>query len=208
MIGNLNTDKFKIFGIFLFILSLIDTYFLITYEHLSQLFWFCNTGLYLLAAGFYFRKSIILTGVLIGALVVQIPWVLDFLVQLFFGYSLFGVTSYMFDYGFSNVRFYIELDHLLIIPLSVYGVYTLGFHKHGWIFAVIVTFIVNMGAFIFSSAVDNINCVFYSCFDSKINVKEHALTYVILWTLLLSFVMFLVGKIIYLILKRKNKSIS
>ncbi|MBL7056134.1 hypothetical protein ISS07_04435 [Candidatus Woesearchaeota archaeon] len=132
-------ENFKIIGIFLLILALIDSYSLLRYETFTQLFWFCNFAIYLLAFGFYFKKPVVLTGVLIGSLTVQIPWVLDFLVQLITGYSLWGVASYMFDYGFNNVRFYIELDHLLILPLSIYGVYKSGFNKKGWLFMGIVS---------------------------------------------------------------------
>jgi len=195
-------DNFKIIGILLLFLSFIDSYFLLKFETFSQLFWFCNSALYIIAFGFYFRKSIIITAALLGALVVQIPWVLDFLVQLFFGYSLFGVASYMFDYGFNDIRFYIELDHLLIIPLTLYGVSKLGFHKKAWIFAVIVVLVLNTGAYAFSSEPDNVNCVFFSCFGDEI--KEKNLLYALTWTFLLVFAIFVLNQIInWLLVRRK-----
>ena len=104
-------------------------YHLIKYESVSQLLWFCNIVLILLAFGLYFESSIVLTAVLLGALAAQLPWMLNFLIKLFFGHYLFGVSSYMFGYGFHSIRFYAELDHLLILPLSMYGVYKLHFHK-------------------------------------------------------------------------------
>ncbi|MAE42732.1 hypothetical protein CMO93_03095 [Candidatus Woesearchaeota archaeon] len=198
-------DNFKIIGILLLLAAFIDSYFLLTNEHFSQVFWFCNTGIYLLAFGFYFRKSIILTGILIGALVAQIPWVLDFLVQLFTDYSLFGVASYMFDYSFNNIRFYVELDHLFIIPIAIYGTYKLGFHKYGWVFAAIVTLILNAAAYNFSSLEDNVNCVFYSCFDEQISPKEHPFVYMIGFSFLIVFAMFVLNQIIYMIINRKVK---
>lgn len=201
-----NKSNFKIISIILFFISFIDSYFLLKYEHFSQLFWFCNAVLYLLAIGFYFESSVILTGILLGALVVQIPWVLDFLVQLFFGYKLFGVASYMLEYGFNNVRFYVELDHLLIIPLSIYAIRKTVFHKRGWIFAAVATTMLNTGAYLFSSQIDNVNCVFYSCFSDKIIAKEHPFVYMITWTFSIIVLMYILNKIIYKILNRKIKS--
>ena len=116
-------SAFKIFALIIFLWSMLDSYLLIKDESLLQLLWFCNTVLFLLAFGLYFESSIVLTAVFIGALGVQSPWVLDFLIKLFFGHYIFGVSSYMFDYGFNNIRFYAELDHLLMLPLSLYGIY-------------------------------------------------------------------------------------
>ena len=76
--------NFKIISIIILLISLVDSYTLLKNEHFSQLFWFCNAALYLLAVGLYFENSMVLTGVLVGALAVQIPWVLDFLIRLFF----------------------------------------------------------------------------------------------------------------------------
>ena len=189
------------------LISLVDSYVLLKHEHFSQLFWFCNSVIYLLAIGLYFRNSMMLTGVFTGAMVVQIPWVLDFLLRLFFGYSLFGITSYMFDYGFDNIRFYLELDHLLIIPLSIYGIKKTGFHKKGWVFASVVALAINTGAYLFSSTADNVNCVFYSCFSDKIIANAHPLAYMLGWTFLLCILFYIFNKITYKTLNRKENKI-
>ena len=199
-------NAFKIFALIIFFWSILDSYLLIKDESLSQLLWFCNTVLFLLAFGLYFESSIILTAVLIGALVVQLPWLLDFLIKLLFGHYIFGVSSYMFDYGFNSIRFYAELNHLLMIPLALYGVYKLGFHKNGWIVGTIVAIIINAGAYLFSSYKDNINCVFYNCLNQKITLQAHPFPYMILWTMLISILMFALNRIIYKILNRKNKT--
>lgn len=200
-------DNFKVIGLILFIISTIDTYFLLKFDGFSQLFWFCNSALYLLALGFYFRKSILITAVLLGALVVQLPWVLDFFYQLFTGKMWLGVASYMFEYGFDNIRFYIELDHLFIIPLALCGIARLGFNKNGWAVAAIVAIILNAGAFLASSAEDNVNCVFYSCFSDKIEMKEYPFAYALVWTASIITSIFVLSKIIYSFL-RKHKSLA
>src|SRR3989338_430992 len=200
--------NFKIISIIILLISLVDSYTLLKNEHFSQLFWFCNAALYLLAVGIYFENSMVLTGVLVGALAVQIPWVLDFLIRLFFGYELFGVASYMFEYGFNNIMFYLELDHLLIIPLSIYAIRKTSFNKNGWIFAGIIAIIINSGAYAFSSQLDNVNCVFYSCFSDKIIVKENHLGYFIVWSFLLIVLLYVVNKIIYRFINRRGKDSS
>ena len=205
MIKKSNENYFRIISLIVLLWSSADAYFLLKYEHFSQLFWFCNAALFLLAIGFYFRKSIIMTAVLVGALVVQIPWDIDFFIHLLFGYDLFGLTAYMFEYGFRDIRFYTELDHLLIIPLSLYGVYKLGFHKNGWILGSIYAIFINTSAYLFSSKVDNVNCVFYSCFVDKIITKENPLLYFFIWTISICVLMFVLNKIIYgILIKRAN----
>ncbi|MBI3026912.1 hypothetical protein HYY70_02270 [Candidatus Woesearchaeota archaeon] len=177
-------------------ISFTDTYFILKNEHFSQLFWFCNAMLYLIVIGIYFESSIFLTGIFLGALVVQLPWIIDFLLKLLFRYELFGIASYMFDYGFKNIRFYIELDHLLIIPLSIYGIKRFGFNKNGWIFSTIAAFLLNIGAFAFSSNADNVNCVFYSCFNDKITLNN-TFVFMMLWASLISILTFILSRIIH-----------
>ena len=205
-IKRIDKTTFKLLSAIILALSFIDAYFLLKYDNFSQLFWFCNTALLLLAFGLFFEKSVAITGVFIGALVVQIPWVLDFLVRLIFGYSLFGVADYMFEYGFNNARFYVELDHLLIIPISIYGIKKLGFHKYGWVFASIVAIILNTGAYLSSSDLDNVNCVFYSCFSEKINLKPSPLIYLIEWTLSICILLYIVNLVVYKILSSRIKN--
>ena len=204
-IRKIDRMNFKIFSLAILFLSFADAYFLLKYEHFSQLFWFCNTALFLLAFGLFFRKSIAITGIFLGALVVQIPWVIDFLSQLLFNYKLFGVASYMFEYGFDSIRFYIELDHLLIIPLSLYAIKRLGFHKQGWVFAAIVAILINAGAFASSSQLDNVNCVFYSCFSDKITISKYPLFHMILWTFLIIALIYILNK---LLIKYPIKNLS
>lgn len=188
---------FNVSSAIILLLSIADTYFLLKYEHFSQLLWFCNAALFLLAYGLFFRKSIVITGVFLGAIAVQLPWVLDFFAKLLFGRYLFGVSSYMFDYGFSSIRFYVELNHLLIIPLSLYGIKKTGFHKNGWVLAAVVAMIINAGAYAFSSYEDNVNCVFYNCINQKIILSRHPFIYFILWTAFISVLMFVLNKVIY-----------
>ncbi len=204
-IKRIDKTNFKLLSAIILTLSFIDAYFLLKYDHFSQLFWFCNTALLLLAFGLFFEKSIVITGVFIGALIVQIPWVLDFLVQLFFGYKLFGLASYMFDYGFNNLRFYVELDHLLIIPLSIYAIRKTGFHKNGWIVAGLLAIAINSGAYAFSSQLDNVNCVFYSCFSDKIVINKQPLLYMLMWTSLVIVSIYIMNHVVYRLWKRLAK---
>ena len=197
---------FKILSLIALVWSSADAYLLVKDESLSQLLWFCNAVVFLLAFGLYFESAIVLTAVLVGALVVQLPWLLDFFIKLFFGHYLFGVTSYMFDYGLFNIRLYAELDHLMIIPFSIYGVKKLGLHKNGWIIGTAVAIIINGGAYVFSSYKDNINCVFYSCLNQKITISPYPFAYMVLWTALISVLMFALNRVIYEILKRKIRT--
>ena len=195
---------FKVSSAIILLLSIADTYFLLKYEHFSQLLWFCNAALFLLAYGLFFRKSIVITGIFLGAIAVHLPWVLDFFAKLLFGRYLFGVSSYMFGYGFDSLRFYVEMDHLLIIPLSLYGIKKTGFHKNGWVVGTIVAIIINLGVYLFSSYKDNINCVFYNCLNQKTILSWHPFVYFILWTALISVLMFVLNRLIYKIVNRKK----
>ncbi len=190
------TNIFKVFSLMIVLWSILDSYLLIKYESWPQLLWFCNIAFFILAIGFYFESPIIVTFVLIGAIGFQIPWVLDFLFHLAFGHRLFGVADYMFGYGFHNIRFYVELNHLLILPFSFYGVKKFGLSGNAWILGGALTIFITIMSYKFSSYYDNINCIFYSCFNEKITIQNHSVLFAILCICLICTIIYILNKLI------------
>src|SRR3989338_2070752 len=185
----------KCIAIVLFVLALVDTFSEVTQGKAYNLFWFCNISLNIDAFGLYFRKPIVLTAAFLGAVTGQIPWFLDFFSQLALHYPLFGVTSYMFEYGFHNPRFYVELNHFLTLPMSIYGMKRMGIHRMGWILASLCAIILNAGAYFFAPVSDNVNCVHALCIYPSFSLPYNPAMYFIVWTAFLSLV-FLIENLI------------
>jgi len=127
-----------------------------------EIYWYCNVAGFLLAFGLLFRFAPLVNAVLITAIPSQFLWIWDFFLNMF-GHGL-GRTAELFS-GTSLFIFVISITlHVLIIPISAYGSYKLGFSKSSFWYAWLIFVLILMSATFFLTDVDdNLNCVFYGC---------------------------------------------
>ncbi|GEM_PF-3161709 len=197
--------KCIVIGALILTIASIDFVIGLKNDPLKDLLWFSNTILFVLGLAYLLRSKLIAGSVLISS-IAEVPWVIDFIGHLFFGRSAFGgVTDYMFSfYGTNSLRFFIELDHLLIIPLAIYGAYKIGVHKKSYLFSSAHAILIVTLTFFFSTKEENINCIYRLCFlkTNPLPISETA--YVILFTVSLCCITYLENAIIIRILDKKN----
>ena len=155
-------------GFLLLSIGIIDVVHTVLYKPLYELLWFSNSILVLAGLAFIFQSRLLIGSVLISS-VVEIPWVVDFFGRLAFDKVLLGgVADYMLnDFGFSSARFYIELNHLLVIPFSVYGALKIGIHRQSYVVSSIHAVLLNTLSFFFAPAAKNINCMRHLCISGR-----------------------------------------
>lgn len=162
-------NNLRLIGIICLIWALLDIVLTIKQEPYYVMFWFSNSIFLLLSIGFLFKNRLLVSSIAIAAVITETGWVLDFLARLITTHGLFAapITEYMFKgFGFASPMFYIELNHLLVIPLALYGAYKLGMHKKAYLLCFGYSVFFNLLAYLFVSAEYNINCVHYLCFLS------------------------------------------
>ncbi len=125
-----------------------------------EILWFCSATALLLSVGLFRKNTIIITMVFLMAVPAQFFWIADFILQNFgvgLGRTALLSTSGPFVYWTSL------LLHVLLIPVSTYGVWKLGFNArafwpslgYGWGLLILSYFL--------TAPVLNHNCVFFSC---------------------------------------------
>ncbi len=203
-------DGFLIIGMILLIWSLVDITNTIINKSWYQLTWFSNNIILILSLAFLFRSKIFMTAVAISSLMVESPWFIDFFGRLLFNFAPFGgLSDYMFnELGFKNWVFYLELDHLLIIPLSIYGMLKLGVHKRAYLICGIFIFYFNSLAYFFTPKELNINCISRLCFLKENFIKVNSFSYYIIWMVSLGIVVYLLNKLIYYIGRKYFKKVN
>lgn len=145
----------------LFILFNVIVNFLYWKDGWTEILWYCDFAAILLSLGILFRKTYLISGVLITAIPAQFFWILDFVLKVV-GLESFGRTTWMFSWPFLTVLPSI-IVHILLIPLAFYAVKVLGFDRKGFYIAIGIILFAMIMPFFFSAQDDNINCVFYSC---------------------------------------------
>lgn len=194
-----------IIGIIIILVAIIDLIFGILKDPLEDLLWFSNTILFLLGFAFIFKSKLLMGSVLILS-IVELFWLIDFLGNILIGRGIFGgTTDYMFSiYGINSFRFYIELDHTLVFPLSIYGTYKIGLHNKSYILSSAYAIILNTLTFFFTPLEKNINCIQRLCFLKENPFKVSNKLYFIIWTLFLCITAYFLNKVMMKINKIKK----
>jgi hypothetical protein len=94
----------------------------------TNFLYFCDITLILLVAAIWTENALLVSMGCVGILVPQAFWVFDFLVNLM-GYSLTGMTDYMFDSTHSLFLRLLSLFHGWLPFLLVYLVWRLGYDR-------------------------------------------------------------------------------
>lgn len=100
----------------------------------TNFLYFCDIALFLTLASLWTRRSLLASMALVGLLIPQLGWQVDFLVQCL-GLPNLGLTDYMFDPSISIFARFLSFFHFWLPILLLYIVYQLGFDRRsiiGW----------------------------------------------------------------------------
>ena len=190
-------DRKKLFfiGFILVVIGAVDFIFTLLFEPFYNLLWFSNAITLLLGLSLILMNRLFMGAMLISS-TAEIPWVIDFIGRLFFGKGIFGnVTQYMFkDFGFYSINFYMELDHLFVIPLALYGAFKIGVHKNSYLISSAHIILLNILTFYSTPASKNINCIYHLCLLKEDIFNFNDAAYLIIWTVLLCITAYLLNK--------------
>lgn len=165
----------------LFVVILNQYLHLEKWSEVYEVLWFCNAAAIGTAIAFLIHSRTLMSSVLIAATAAQAKWIYDFVLMVLFNESAGRTLLYMdsSEMGYLVPAISILL-HFILIPLTFYGVYKMGFSLWGivmclsiWVFSLLPV------SFFMTPADSNINCVFYPCdlsFDKAlktVNFEEH-----------------------------------
>ncbi|MBI2134993.1 hypothetical protein HYU09_03305 [Candidatus Woesearchaeota archaeon] len=163
----MRTERFLVFSGFVFLLwGIFDIALkssLYGFENLDYI-WFCSITLFVLAFGLILRNSMLLNSFLAMALLVQPFWIADYAWHAFFGTSLNGFASYVFEPNFTAMELIDSFRHMFMIPFGFYAVFMASKkdRKSYAFIPVFITFLLGF-SYIFTPGQNNANCVFSAC---------------------------------------------
>lgn len=132
---------------------LVPTYW-VTYG-LSNFLWYSDVILFLAFFATLFESRLLASMSACGGLVLSLLW----LISIFYA-LLLGTDHYMLDSSTSIWVRGISLFHVVLPFLLLWLVWKLGYHKRGWIFQVILTWLLAFTTWLLTDRAENINFVF------------------------------------------------
>lgn len=128
----------------------------------QELFWFCNGGALVAGYALIRKNRVLISTVFATALPAQFLWIADFFLTLL--NAGMGRTEWLFTESTVPVFIISVLLHGVLIPISGYGVYKLGFYRYGAILGLFVFgYALLILTYLLTDPIENRNCVFYPC---------------------------------------------
>jgi len=154
-------DKLFILGLFVLGSVFANQYVnFIRWHDPLEILWFCDMTAIILGIGLILRNKVMVTLAFTMAIPAQFPWILDFFLEVF-GIGA-GRTANLFTFG--PVVFWLSINlHTIVIPISFYGVWKLGFGRKALMPILIYGFVLLVTTFLVTKPTENRNCVFYAC---------------------------------------------
>ena len=199
-----HSNKLLFIGLATLIIGIVDFTYTLFFESPYELLWFSNNITILLGLALIFRNRFFMGAMLITT-AVEVPWIIDFFSRLIFRAGVFGnATEYMFkDFGFRSINFYMELDHIIVVPIALYGAYKIGVHKKSYLISSSHAILLNILTFFFAPPSKNINCIYYLCSLKEDIFKINDMAYFVVWTALLCITAYLLNKVVIKCFKHK-----
>ena len=174
-------DRYLFLGVFV-LASLVANQWVnfVRWQDPFEILWFCDMTALILGVGLILKSKSAVTLTLVMAVPAQFLWIVDFFLEAF-GNGM-GRTAELWSYGQTVFWFSINL-HAILIPISLYAVWKLGFEKRILKPVLLYAYFLLTITYLTAAHVTNRNCVFYGCDQS--DPGEGYLSYFIFRLLLL-----------------------
>ncbi len=197
---------FKLSGVFCLIWWGGIAYYWIDAGMPVHLLWLCDIALPLVGLSLIINNRVILSSQVLGTLVIQLLWLIDFIPSLIFKTKLFGWTSYMFNPDHPSILKFLSLFHVFLPFLMIAALLQYSYDKRGLILQSIITAVVYIFSFIFTTVEDNTNWVLGPFW--KIQEMMNPIVYLLVFYIL-TLILYLCSHFVLLkIFKNTNKQFA
>jgi len=122
--------------------------------------WISDIGLFITLAALWFESPSLVSICLVSFLIPELLWNLDFFIALITGYSITGMSGYMFDAHYSLFLRSLSLFHLLLPPFWIGVAIYWGYDSRVIFYAIPMIWIILILTYFYTDPAANINWIF------------------------------------------------
>jgi hypothetical protein len=142
----------------LFVCVLVPVYW--RHYGLANFLWFSDLALLIGLAATWLESPLLASMQAVSVLLLELVWIIDFLVRLVSGKPIIGIAEYMFKSDKPPFVRGLSLFHLVLPFFLLWLVYVLGYDSHALIVQTFLFWTVVLVCYFFTRPSDNINWVF------------------------------------------------
>ncbi len=126
----------------------------------ANFLWFSDVALLLVVPALWLENRLITSVQAVSVLLLELVWIVDFLVQLTTGVQLVGIAGYMFEDDKPLFLRLLSLFHFVLPFLLLWMVYRLGYDRRAFVAQTVLAWAILLLCFFFTDPSENINWVF------------------------------------------------
>jgi hypothetical protein len=160
-VREIKLDRYTFLGSFVLLSVIANQYVnFIRYNDPFEVLWFCDMTAVILGIGLIMKSRAAATLTLVMAIPAQFLWIVDFFLEAAGGGM--GRTQELWAYG--QWVFWLSVNlHGILIPISFYGVWKLGFERKVLKAVLLYAFFLLALTYITAEPPNNRNCVYFDC---------------------------------------------
>ncbi|MBU0957509.1 MAG: hypothetical protein KKF56_01725 [Nanoarchaeota archaeon] len=187
------------FFLFLQLLVFIENHHAQRFGHF---FWFCNHTPLIFALAFFLRKKQLIKGIINIGFLIQFVWAIDFLSYGISGFTVLGVTQYVFNGGMGIYTLVPIIVHLFSTNIALISTYEVKPKKITLLYSAVYILLLFSLTLTYAPPEKNINCIYFICTLEKFSIPG----YFYLWPILIFLILALPTQgIQYLIYKHSKR---
>jgi hypothetical protein len=122
--------------------------------------WFSDIALFVTAAALWLESSFLASMMALSVLVLESVWIVDFLIGVFAGSSVIGLSAYMFDAKISVPIRALSLFHIFLPVTLIWLLYRFGYDTRALIAQTVLAWIVLPASYFLTKPAANVNWVY------------------------------------------------
>lgn len=122
--------------------------------------WFSDIALVLSVMALWMESSFLASMQATAVVLLELAWIADFLVRLFCGVHLVGLSRYMFEAKNPLFIRLLSLFHLWLPLLLLWMVYEFGYDRRGWLAQTALAWVVLPLTYLLTNPSQNVNWVY------------------------------------------------
>lgn len=126
---------------------------------LGNFLWFSDIALFTTVIALWLENSLLASMMALSVVILESVWIVDFVIGLFTGSSVIGLSAYMFDAKIPTPIRALSLFHLFLPPLLLWLVYRLGYDPRALLWQTALAWIVLPVCYLLTRPSENVNWV-------------------------------------------------
>lgn len=177
--------KYYLLGFFYLTIQILIIYLNQGVKSNDIFFWFCNHAPIIFAIAFFTQQFDIIKALINVGLISQLTWTLDLLSKLLFNTYIFEVTSYIFEPQNTINMIYPIIIHVFSTLVALYFTYNIKPTTKTLYLSLLYTILLFIFTILYTSANNDINCVYNACNILAVNPK----LYLPIWPIMIFTIM-------------------